>query len=94
LPLEAELFDYVYAISIFTHLSERLHYSWIEELFRLLKPNGIIIFTTHGDLCAKRLSTTEKEKYNSGNLVGKDQIKEGKNTFQPIILQNLSRKSF
>lgn len=81
LPLETELLDCVYAISIFTHLSERLHYAWIEELFRLIKPNGVIIFTTHGDLCAKRLSATEKEKYDSGNLVVKDQIKEGKKHF-------------
>jgi ubiquinone/menaquinone biosynthesis C-methylase UbiE len=81
LPLEAELFDCIYAISIFTHLSEKLHYAWIEELFRLIKPNGIIIFTTHGDLCATRLSETDREKYNSGNLVIRDQIKEGKKHF-------------
>jgi ubiquinone/menaquinone biosynthesis C-methylase UbiE len=81
LLFEPGLFDCVYAISIFTHLSERLHYAWIDELFRLIKPNGIIIFTTHGDLCAKRLSAAEKEKYNSGCLIVKDQIKEGKKHF-------------
>jgi SAM-dependent methyltransferase len=81
LPLKAEIFDCVYAISIFTHLSERLHYAWIEELFRTIKPNGILIFTTHGDLSAKRLLPADKEKYDSGNLVIKDQIKEGKKLF-------------
>ncbi len=81
LPIETELFDCVYAISIFTHLSEKLHYDWIEELFRLIKPNGILIFTTHGDISAKRLLPAEKEKYDSGCLVIKNQIKEGKKLF-------------
>lgn len=81
LPLENEIFDCVYAISIFTHLSERLHYAWIKELFRTIKPNGILIFTTHGDLCAKRLLPAEKAIYDSGSLVIKGQIKEGKKNF-------------
>ena len=82
LPLETELFDCVYAISIFTHLSEKLHYAWIEELFRLIKPNGILIFTTHGDVCAKKiLLPAEKEKYDSGCLVIKNRTREGKKLF-------------
>jgi SAM-dependent methyltransferase len=81
LPVEAEVFDCVYAISIFTHLSERMHYAWIQELFRTIKPNGILIFTTHGDSCAKGLLPADKEKYDSSNLVIKDQIKEGKKHF-------------
>ena len=81
LPLDANTFDCIYAISIFTHLSEKLHYAWIEELFRLLKPNGILIFTTHGDIYAKRLMPTEKEKYDAGRLVVKSQAKEGKKYF-------------
>jgi ubiquinone/menaquinone biosynthesis C-methylase UbiE len=78
LPLESDLFDCVYAISIFTHLSEKSHYAWIEELFRILKPGGILIFTTHSDRCSSRLLPTEKEKYNAGRLVVKGRIREGK----------------
>jgi len=81
LSLEAELFDCVYAISIFTHLSEPAHYAWIKELFRLVKPKGILIFTTHGDICAKRLLPAEREKYESGCLVIKGHVKEGKKLF-------------
>lgn len=81
LPIEDELFDCVYAVSIFTHLSEKMHYSWISELFRIIKPNGILIFTTHGDLCARRLLPTDKALYKSGLLVIKGQIKEGKKHF-------------
>ena len=81
LPLEPGQFDCVYAISIFTHLSEKLHYAWIEELFRIMKPGGILIFTTHGDVAAKRLLPEEKEKYDSGLLVTKSRTKEGKKLF-------------
>lgn len=81
LPLQSEMFDCVYAISVFTHLSERMHYAWVEELFRILKPNGILIFTTHGDLCSKSLLKEERERYDSGVLVVKDKIEEGKKHF-------------
>jgi ubiquinone/menaquinone biosynthesis C-methylase UbiE len=81
LPFDANQFDCVYAISVFTHLSEQLHYDWIEELFRIIKPGGILIFTTHGDICAKRLLPAEKEKYDSGCLVVRGLIKEGKKHF-------------
>lgn len=81
LSLDADLFNCVYAFSIFTHLSEQLHYSWIEEVFRILKPGGIFIFTTAGDTFSKKLLPTEKEKYDSGCLVVRGQIKEGKKHF-------------
>jgi ubiquinone/menaquinone biosynthesis C-methylase UbiE len=82
-PLQypSEKFDCVYAISIFTHLSEQLHYAWMKELFRVIKRNGILIFTTHGDICTSRLSPKEKSEYESGNLVVRDKIKEGKKHF-------------
>ncbi|MDP0589484.1 MAG: class I SAM-dependent methyltransferase [Candidatus Endonucleobacter bathymodioli] len=81
LLIENEVFDCVYAISIFTHLSEKMHYAWVEEIFRILKPNGILIFTTHGDLCAKKLLPEYKAFYDSGLLVIKDQVTEGKKHF-------------
>jgi len=83
LPQESEIFDCVYAISVFTHLSEKMHYAWIEELFRTIKPNGILIFSTHGDNYANRvLLPAEKAKYDSGSLVIKSQsIKEGQKFF-------------
>ncbi len=81
LPIESNLFDCVYAISVFTHLSERLHYQWIKELFRIIRPNGILIFTTHGDYYAEQLSPIDKKKYYAGCLVVKGHIKEGKKLF-------------
>jgi len=81
LPYDSETFDCVYAISIFTHLSERLHYAWLNELFRVIKANGVLIFTTHGDSNAERLLPADREKYDKGLLVIKDRVQEGKKHF-------------
>jgi ubiquinone/menaquinone biosynthesis C-methylase UbiE len=44
LPYSDNYFDIIYGISIFTHLSQQMHYDWYNELERILKPNGIIFF--------------------------------------------------
>jgi len=82
LPVEDEVFDCVYAISVFTHLSEKMHYAWIEELLRTIKPGGILIFTTQGDFYARGLLPAEKAVYDSGSLVVLSQIREGTKLFE------------
>jgi SAM-dependent methyltransferase len=48
LPYEDERFDLVYALSVFTHLTESRQRSWIAELRRVTRPGGLVLFTTHG----------------------------------------------
>lgn len=43
---DAASFDLVYAYSVFSHLSEELHLSWLQEFERILKPGGIFLATT------------------------------------------------
>ena len=92
LPYGPEMFDCVYAISIFTHLSEKMHYAWIQELFRTIKPKGILIFTSHGDRCALRLSPAEKARYDADQFVVKDRIKEGRKHFGAYHPRRFVRK--
>jgi SAM-dependent methyltransferase len=47
-PFPAESFDFVYALSVFSHLSEDAHRRWLEEFKRILAPGGVLIATTWG----------------------------------------------
>jgi len=78
LPFEANSLDCLYAISVFTHLSEAMHFEWIREILRVVKPNGLIIITTHGDSASDRLLLNEKQSYDSGKLIVRGDLKEGK----------------
>lgn len=87
-PLEyqSDFFDIVYGISIFTHLSEKMHYAWFKELMRIIKPEGILFLTLHGSAFTEKLTDFEKKQFNSGKLVVKGTTKEGHRTygaFQP-----------
>ena len=44
LPFESEMFDLVYALSVFTHIDTHWA-SWLLELHRILAPDGIVVAT-------------------------------------------------
>jgi SAM-dependent methyltransferase len=56
---EAEKFDFIYSLSIFTHLSERAMDAWLDELERVTDKNGIVMLTVHG---ATAINTICKSK--------------------------------
>ena len=86
LPYAPETFDFIYAISVFTHLSEPLQSFWMGELFRVLKPGGYFLFTTHGDHFLPHLGAEEKERYLNGHLIVRAAERSGANmcsTYHP-----------
>lgn len=93
LPYEDNFFDLIYGISIFTHLAEELHHEWYAELLRVLKPEGIMILTTQGDIYKAKMTPIELEQYNKGELVVRGQVTEGHrifSAFQPReFMENL-----
>lgn len=42
---EPDRFDFIYAISVFTHLDEDYQFRWLEELRRITKPAGVLLLT-------------------------------------------------
>ena len=43
IPFESNSFEIIYAAGVFHHIPESLHYHYIQECIRVLKPNGILI---------------------------------------------------
>jgi SAM-dependent methyltransferase len=62
-------FDLVYALSVFTHLTEELQLAWRDELRRVLRPGGRLLLTTHGRSYLPRLDADEREHFDRGELV-------------------------
>jgi len=69
LPFPDGFFDVVYSSSVFTHLSEAMHYAWLRENFRVVKRGGLVIFTTAGDSQKYKLLPAEIPLYEAGELV-------------------------
>jgi cyclopropane fatty-acyl-phospholipid synthase-like methyltransferase len=81
LPYEDGFIDVIYGISVFTHLSEKQHYQWYSELYRILKPNGIMFLTTQGDNFKVKLTALERKEYEENKLIVRGNTKEGHRTF-------------
>ena len=64
-----ESFDLVYALSVFTHLTEELQTGWRDELRRVLRPGGRLLVTTHGRAYLPRLESEERVRFERGELV-------------------------
>lgn len=70
LPYSDGKFGLVYAYSVFTHLPAALQLPWMEELHRVLRPGGYLLFTTHGaSFAATRLTAEERERFDRDELV-------------------------
>jgi SAM-dependent methyltransferase len=50
LPYPDNMFDVVHGMSVLTHLTEDTQKLWVNELARVLKPRGLALLTTHGEL--------------------------------------------
>jgi SAM-dependent methyltransferase len=55
-------FDFVYSVSVFTHLPEDMQHVWLKELARIIAPGGWAIFTTHGEKFFVYLSEQERKE--------------------------------
>lgn len=94
LPLADNEVDVLYCISVFTHLSRQVFDAYVDDIYRALKPGGILIMTLHGDKCAANLLPAEKEKYAAGEYVERGGVQEGKRTYVAYHHPEFVIKSF
>lgn len=63
LPYNDEFFDFVYSISVFTHLPEDMEFAWLEELRRVTRRGGYLLLTTHGEELFQTASKKAKNEF-------------------------------
>ena len=86
LPFKNNEIDVIYCVSVFTHLSELNTIKFIHDLHRILKKDGILIATFHGDMNSKLLLEDELIKYKKGEFIERGNVYEGSRiytSFQP-----------
>jgi len=60
-------YDFVFVLSLFSHLPDRTFAAWLAALCRVLAPGGILLFTTHGDRSRKRMAGLDRSEGESGD---------------------------
>ena len=81
LPASAASFDALYALSVFTHLSEEAHDAWIHDIARVLAPGGVFLGAFHTKLAPDQLLPEELARFDAGKLVVRGRVKEGSRTY-------------
>ena len=71
-----------------------MHYDWHKELYRVLKPNGIMYMTTQGENYKVKLTKIELEAYNNGELIVRGKVKEGHRTYSSFHPKVFMEKLF
>jgi SAM-dependent methyltransferase len=69
LPYADNSFEFLYAFSVFTHLSVELAREWLAEVERVVRPGGLVWFTLHGESYRERLLPEEQERFDAGEIV-------------------------
>lgn len=62
-------FDLVYAVSVFTHLSEELQFEWLNELRRVVAPKGYALVTLRGSFYERDLAPRDLEHLRTRGFV-------------------------
>lgn len=92
-PFDDGVFDWVYCISVFTHLSEPMHRLWLSDMLRSVKTGGILLLTTHGDNFKPKLLPQERHRYEADGLVVRGNVLEGSRMYtafeSPTFMRSL-----
>ena len=69
LKYPSEIFDFIYVVSVFTHIDEQRQFSLLDELHRITKPNGILLSTFRGFNYWSKLSAERIDQIKTKGLI-------------------------
>jgi len=75
----ADRFDFIYALSVFTHLPEPDQMAWMDEFHRVLRRGGCLFLSLHGAHYLARLNEGERRQFLAGKLVTRYAYSAGTN---------------
>lgn len=81
LPFADRSFDVVYHYSVLTHLAGESAAAWLHELARILRDDGVMIGTTHGERYTDMLLPEELRAFRAGEIVTRRWAAEGRKRF-------------
>jgi SAM-dependent methyltransferase len=87
-------FDFIYTLSVFTHIVEPLQIPWAAELARVLIPGGYLLTTVQGAEYMSRLSSADQEAFGNGKLIVKSTERAGTNACAAYHPEAYLRSSF
>ncbi|MCX6171116.1 MAG: class I SAM-dependent methyltransferase [Ignavibacteriales bacterium] len=79
LTYQNEMFNLIYARSVFTHIGPDLQKEWMKEFNRILKTGGSFYFTTHGESTFSNLTKMEFVELSNKGIFTVNQLVEGDN---------------
>jgi ubiquinone/menaquinone biosynthesis C-methylase UbiE len=74
-------FDWVYGLSVVTHLGEEALRAWLAEFRRVLRPGGLLTLTTMGTRSEEVLLPAERAVYAERGIVVRGQLEEGRKMY-------------
>ena len=69
LPYPDNHFGVVYAISVFTHMTDELSRAWISELDRIIRPGGLLLASALDERQIDRLRPAERAAFDAGESI-------------------------
>ena len=75
-----EQFDFIYGLSVFSHLDLPRQILWLDELHQILRPNGFLLLTVHGamayDSVKQNISKKQQEDFDTTGFLFLDNISD------------------
>ena len=73
-------FDFIYGLSVFSHLDLPRQILWLDELHQVLRPGGLLLLTVHGamayDMVKKTISKKQQEDFDTTGFLYLENISD------------------